>query len=59
MTLKEYLAIERRPEYSGINARRSLKAMVGVRGRPIDRKIVLNNVSAAIRKLAYALEQAQ
>lgn len=55
MTLRDWLAQERQPEYSGINARQTLRNMVAPRGRAIDRKITLNAVSVAVRRLGEAI----
>ena len=59
MTLREYLERQRRPEYCGINARRHMKRIVGIKGDAIDRKIALREIDVAVRNLVDALKAAR
>lgn len=55
MTQRQWLERERQPDHSGINARQTLKRLARKRGREIDRKVMLNNVRASVRKLIQAM----
>lgn len=61
MTLRQWLAIERRPEMCGINARACLKALGGRRttGRAIHRAIALNAIRTAANRLAAAIKESR
>lgn len=58
MTLKQWLAEQRRPEMCGINARAYLKTL-GATHMKGDRTCALNAVKAAIREMCKALEAAR
>lgn len=59
MTLRDWLARERQPHYSGINARQTLKAMVPRRKHWLHWKIALNALAAAEMRLIVALQAAR
>lgn len=57
MTRRQWLERERRPDHCGINARAHLRTLGGrLSGKPCNRSIALNTVSAAAKRFAQALE---
>lgn len=56
MTLKDWLIRERRPEYSGINARASLRRCTTPNTTLIHQRINLRSVLVAIDRLSISLK---
>lgn len=55
MTQRQWLERERQPQFSGINARQTLRNMVGTSGRRIHRTINRNALRASVRRLIRAM----
>lgn len=56
MTQRQWLKRERRPEYSGINARQSLHAMTIPNTGGIHRKIALRLIDRAVGDVINAIK---
>ena len=59
MTQRQWLARERRPEYSGINARAALRACCVPNGAPIHQRVNLRALMCAIDRFAEALRSSR